>query len=289
MKARRARRVSVRRYGHSATSKFVVAWGTGSRPTAVDVALWDAQHQNAAPADRARYVRGNWKRHRSFFRTQEEADTFALAKEAELANGDARALALPIGLRVMAERCAKKLDPYGYTIEQAVDHFIDYLQTTRRSVTVSALKTEYVGAKRRKGNKERSLKDVDHRLKVFGQTFGERIVATITTAEVDDWLVSLGLSAQSQNNYRAVVRALIGFDLRAALPHVSVPTLVLAGGKDPNAPAAMMQKMAAQIPGARYHEIEGCGHLANIEQPQAFDSALGAFLDTLPVAADAAA
>lgn len=214
MKATRARRVSVRRYDHSATSKFVVSWGTGSRPTVVELASWDRQHPGAEAADRARFRRGDWTRHRRFFRAREEADSFALAKETELANGDARALALPLPLRVMAAECARKLKPYGFSIEQAVDHFIEHIETTRRSVTVAELVPEYIAAKKQKGNRERSLKDIAHRLKIFGQSFGGQIVATITTAAIDDWLTTLGLSAQSQNNYRAVARAFFAYAVR---------------------------------------------------------------------------
>lgn len=214
MKATRARRVSVRRYGHSATSKFVVSWGTGSRPTAVEVAAWKLKNPDALAPDRARFMQGDWRRHRQFFRTQEEADAFAHAKETELSNGDAKALALPIGLRVMADACVRKLSPYGFSLEQAVDHFIEHIKTTRRSVTVAALVPEYIAAKRQKGNREWSLKDIAHRLKIFEQTFGPRVVATISTAEVDDWLTSLGLSAQSQNNYRAVARAFFAYAVK---------------------------------------------------------------------------
>jgi 3-oxoadipate enol-lactonase len=80
--------------------------------------------------------------------------------------------------------------------------------------------------------------------------------------------------------YRATMRALIGFDLRHALGHIAVPTLVLSGGKDNNAPAPMMAKMAGYIPGASYVELEGTGHLANLERPAAFNAALERFLNS---------
>ena len=202
------------RYPHSATSKFVVGWGTGAKPTQVEIAAWDRLHPNASREDRRRYVAGNWKRNRRFFRSKAEANAFALATETELANGDAQALALPMSLRVMAAACARKLEPHGHTLEQAVDHFIAHLEMTRRSVSVAGLIPEYLAAKKQKGNRERSLKDIAHRLKIFGQTFGEHVVAMITTAQIDDWLTTLGLSAQSQNNYRAVVRAFFAYAVR---------------------------------------------------------------------------
>jgi 3-oxoadipate enol-lactonase len=80
-------------------------------------------------------------------------------------------------------------------------------------------------------------------------------------------------------SYRAMMLALMGFDLRKALADIKVPTLVLAGAKDTNAPAPMMAKMATYIPGASYVELAGAGHLANLEQPAAFDAALAQFLE----------
>lgn len=81
--------------------------------------------------------------------------------------------------------------------------------------------------------------------------------------------------------YRVAIAALTTFDRRAALAEIRVPTLVLAGERDRNAPPAMMERMAARIPGARYVCLAQAGHLANVEQPAAFDAALDAFLDAL--------
>jgi len=80
-------------------------------------------------------------------------------------------------------------------------------------------------------------------------------------------------------SYRASALALLGFDRRDALKHIEVPTLVLAGSKDKNAPAPMMAKMASYVPHASFIELEGAGHLANLERPDAFDSALEHFLN----------
>lgn len=83
------------------------------------------------------------------------------------------------------------------------------------------------------------------------------------------------------STYRAAIAALVTFDRRAALAEIAVPALVLAGENDRNAPPAMMERMAARIPGARYVCLPKAGHLANVEQPAAFDAALDAFLDAL--------
>ena len=82
-------------------------------------------------------------------------------------------------------------------------------------------------------------------------------------------------------SYRAMMLALIGFDQRSTLGGISVPTLLLSGSKDNNAPAPMMAKTATYIPGAEYVELPGVGHLANLERPDTFDEALGRFLNSL--------
>jgi pimeloyl-ACP methyl ester carboxylesterase len=41
-----------------------------------------------------------------------------------------------------------------------------------------------------------------------------------------------------------------------------------------------MEKMAARIPGARYVLLPRAGHLANLEQPAAFNAAVLEFLHT---------
>jgi 3-oxoadipate enol-lactonase len=86
------------------------------------------------------------------------------------------------------------------------------------------------------------------------------------------------MASVPEATYRATLLALMGFDLRGALKAIGIPTLVLSGSKDNNAPAPMMAKMATYIPSSKYVELEGVGHLANLERPGAFNAALDDFL-----------
>jgi len=65
-----------------------------------------------------------------------------------------------------------------------------------------------------------------------------------------------------------------------SLPHIRVPTLVLVGDGDLPFLAAT-NYMAGKIPGAEKVVIENAGHVANLDQPAAFNSAVGSFLDGL--------
>lgn len=87
------------------------------------------------------------------------------------------------------------------------------------------------------------------------------------------------MSAASERTYRAAVHCLVGFDERTNLGAIRIPVLCLAGEHDRNAPAKMMERMAAKIPGARYVCLPGVGHLGNLET-LAFDVAIFEFLDS---------
>jgi pimeloyl-ACP methyl ester carboxylesterase len=78
--------------------------------------------------------------------------------------------------------------------------------------------------------------------------------------------------------YRKSLQALVRFDRRDALASIAVPTLAIAGERDANAPPAVMEKMAARIPGAEYRVLAGCGHLANLERPRSFNELVLAWL-----------
>lgn len=66
-----------------------------------------------------------------------------------------------------------------------------------------------------------------------------------------------------------------------SLPNVKVPSIVVVGSEDTPFLAAS-DYMAAKIPGAKKAVIEGAGHAANIDKPEAFNAAILGFLDGLP-------
>jgi pimeloyl-ACP methyl ester carboxylesterase len=78
--------------------------------------------------------------------------------------------------------------------------------------------------------------------------------------------------------YRRALEALVTFDRRANLANIAIPTLLIAGEHDRNAPPAGMKKMAEAIPRSTYIEMKGIGHLQNLEAPDDFDGLLLNFL-----------
>lgn len=83
------------------------------------------------------------------------------------------------------------------------------------------------------------------------------------------------------DGYVAAMRAVTAFADFPPFETIAVPTLVVTGSADRVAPPAHARAMADAIPGARFVEIAGAGHISNIEAPDAFNAALAAFLDGL--------
>jgi 3-oxoadipate enol-lactonase len=86
------------------------------------------------------------------------------------------------------------------------------------------------------------------------------------------------MSLVPASTYRRALEALVTFDRRANLARIQVPTLVVAGEHDPNAPPSMMKRMADAIARSTYLEMRGIGHLQNLESPAEFDRLLLNFL-----------
>ncbi|WP_242437970.1 bifunctional 3-oxoadipate enol-lactonase/4-carboxymuconolactone decarboxylase PcaDC [Streptomyces hygroscopicus] len=90
------------------------------------------------------------------------------------------------------------------------------------------------------------------------------------------------LRATDRAGYAACCDVLADYDMRAALPSVTAPTLVVAGREDPATPPAHAREIADAVPGASLLEIAGAGHLAGVERPEAVTSALLSHLTDAP-------
>jgi len=85
-------------------------------------------------------------------------------------------------------------------------------------------------------------------------------------------------AATHPESYIKTIEASVAHDRAAPLEQIRVPTLVITGTEDQVYPPAMAHDMARRIPGARLVEIEGAGHMSNLEQPERFNRALMDFL-----------
>ncbi len=78
--------------------------------------------------------------------------------------------------------------------------------------------------------------------------------------------------------YRIGAEAVWLADQRDRAAAIGVPTLVLCGDEDRITPPALSEELARLVPGSQLELIAAAGHLANAEQPAAFNRAIDRFL-----------
>jgi 3-oxoadipate enol-lactonase len=88
------------------------------------------------------------------------------------------------------------------------------------------------------------------------------------------------MASKSVPSYLASTQATWTGDYRDVLPTIAVPVLVTYGEYDAIAPAALSEEIASGIPGAQLQAIENAGHVANADNPEAFNNLLRVFLTT---------
>jgi 3-oxoadipate enol-lactonase len=86
------------------------------------------------------------------------------------------------------------------------------------------------------------------------------------------------LLATDPAGYAGCCAAIRDMDLRPLLGRIAAPTLVITGSRDPATPPADSTLIVESIPGARQLMLDAA-HLSNVEQPEAFTTAVLDFLD----------
>jgi integrase len=115
----------------------------------------------------------------------------------------------------MAQNAMTQLQPFGKNIDDATRHYVAHLKATERSCSAEQLVVELLRAKKADGVGERQLKTLRSRLGYFSREFDGKLVATITTREIDDWLRSLEVGPQTRNHYRSALLAAFNFAIRS--------------------------------------------------------------------------
>jgi 3-oxoadipate enol-lactonase len=87
------------------------------------------------------------------------------------------------------------------------------------------------------------------------------------------------IESTSTDGYVGSCAAVRDFDFCEKVDDIRVPTLVIAGTHDQSVPPSDAQKLAKQIPGARYIELPAA-HISNVEAAGRFTDEVSAFLHT---------
>jgi len=104
-----------------------------------------------------------------------------------------------------------------------------------------------------------------------------RIFALAEQEELRKMLITT-ITQSDPRAYRAAMRALALFDSRKRLAEIKVPTLIITSDRDTTVPPPRQKLLVEGILGARQVVIPNAGHAVSVEQPEAFNRELLAFL-----------
>ena len=111
----------------------------------------------------------------------------------------------------MAVQAVRDLQPYGKTIQDAVQFFVAHLKATERSAKVKDLAKEFLLAMKRAGKSERYLTDLKSRLGRFVKDHGSVYASEVQPRMIDQWLAGLLGTNTTRNHYRRVLSAFFGW------------------------------------------------------------------------------
>ena len=112
----------------------------------------------------------------------------------------------------------------------------------------------------------------------FAQERTPLLVAEGASAELRASVARLMLDSIRMPSYQWACNSMAEADHRDDLAAITAPTLVVVGDEDQVTGPRAAQRLADGIPGAELVTIVDAGHLANQEQPEAFNEALVRFL-----------
>ncbi len=173
--------------------------------TLVRIRKWESQPRYKFTAN---YRQGG-KRIVRYFADEKGAKAFAAEKQIELLNEGQRN-----GEITAEERRAMMVArEKGFSLKDAVEHYASHLGALKESVTVEVAIDELLSIRQVEGKSKGHLHDLLYRLKRFARDreHGNRLVASISTREIDAWLASLVCAPQTRVNYRRVIHNFFSF------------------------------------------------------------------------------
>jgi integrase len=136
---------------------------------------------------------------RRFFDTKKEAEGWQQQQRIKRQNEGGRAFD------------DRELAIYGWTVADAIRFALDHLRKQSASVTLESAVKELIAAKAAAGRSARYCNDLVLRLGRLCAAFRDRKVSEITTAQLEAFLASMNVAAETRNTFRRDIRTLWGF------------------------------------------------------------------------------
>jgi integrase len=145
------------------------------------------------------------------------ADAFMVEKQVELLNEGRKNADFTDDERkavIRARELAESFAAAGvknFSLDAALSFYEAHLNLRRRSVNMLVAYDEFVEVRRREGASAVHLRDFQYRLERFARKHSKRLVAEITTKEIDAWVLGLKNAPQSKDKHRRLLHNFFGY------------------------------------------------------------------------------
>jgi integrase len=153
------------------------------------------------------------RRKLKIFKTPAEAEAYASLMHVQRQNHGLSAFALTDAQRADAKQAFEVLSAFPQvTLTEVAQFYRKHFMPEGGDVTVKQLVDLYLDEKEKEKLKERSIRDLQHRLNRFVSAFGGGLVKEIGGPELRQWLFEdPTLQDQTKKNYRTVLHGLFNF------------------------------------------------------------------------------
>jgi integrase len=157
------------------------------------------------------YIEGylSGRRKRFYYKSKSAANKAANDKNREITAFGTQ-ISLDNATRVLAAECLKRLQPFGKSLADAVDFYLDYLKRISGSISVrefaEAIRSEF---KRRLEAGEISARHEEtmrQSMTKLENQFGDRPVKLLTGVQMKSWIAGMPLAAKTRNKILGYVR-----------------------------------------------------------------------------------
>ena len=156
----------------------------------------------------------NGRRERHSFKTKAEANTFAELKRIERANQGTAGLSIPQELRVDANKAWHLLSPHDVSLERAARYYLDHVIAYQSAPMVKEIVGRMVSEAKKNHRRQRTIEDVENRLKLFAEDFGESKLSEITVEDLKEWLDEEDWSPRTRINYTTKISQLYNYAIK---------------------------------------------------------------------------
>jgi pimeloyl-ACP methyl ester carboxylesterase len=122
------------------------------------------------------------------------------------------------------------------------------------------------------------LRNADRPLEEVAREFSTTLFTDSVPEELVREAIDLMTGSTRPAGMRAMGNAFADADLRAVLPLVDIPTLLIWGSADQRSPVAVGEALHEGIEGSRLVVLNGPGHAVNLEAPERFNEEVRSFL-----------